>query len=399
MRIFVSCEKRSKMEKLKRTWAEINLDNLRYNVGQLRGMLKDQVSLMAVVKADAYGHGDVEVANAISDLADWYAVSNIMEARRLRRAGLTQPILILGYTPADHAMELFELGVTQAVFGMDYARKLSKAAEEGHVTLDVHIKVDTGMSRIGFSAVDDEKCAIEIAKACMLPNLKAPGIFTHFAVADQEDETSEDFTHLQHDRFSNVVWLLKQRKIEFDQVHCCNSAAMIFITSFHHTMVRPGIVMYGCSPSGEPMEQIDLRPVMSLKSTISLVKEVVPGETIGYGRKFTCFEPMKVATVAIGYADGYPRALSNKGYVFVNDAVVPIVGNICMDQMMIDVTGVDAREGDTVTLFGGDCPIGADNIAALAGTINYEILCGVSRRVERVYIRDGKEISVVDYTL
>ena len=157
--------------------------------------------------------------------------------------------------------------------------------------------------------------------------------------------------------------------------------------------------MYGCSPNGEPMEQIDLRPVMSMRSTISMVKEIVPGETVGYGRKYTCMDPMRIATVCVGYADGYPRALSNKGYVFVNDAVVPIVGNICMDQMMIDVTGVDVKEGDVVTLFGPDCPIGADNIAALAGTINYEILCGVSRRVERVYIRDGKEISVVDYTV
>ena len=160
------------MEKLKRTWAEINLDNLRFNVEQLRGLLKDQVSLMAVVKADAYGHGDVEVANAISDLADWFAVSNIMEARRLRRAGLTHPILILGYTPEDRASELFELGVTQTVLGMDYARKLSASAVEAGVTVEVHIKVDTGMSRIGFSAVDDEACAMEIAKACLLPNLK-----------------------------------------------------------------------------------------------------------------------------------------------------------------------------------------------------------------------------------
>ena len=387
------------MDKLKRTWVEIDLDNLRHNCEQLKGMLKDQVCLMAVVKADAYGHGDVEVARAISDIADWYAVSNILEARRLRRAGITHPILILGYTPEERVAELFEMGVTQTVFGMDYARELSKAAEEAGVTVEMHIKVDTGMSRIGFSAVDDEACALEISKACFLPGLRATGIFTHFAVADEDTEQSEAFTRLQHDRFSNVVWLLKQRKIEFDQVHCCNSAAMLMIPSYHHTMVRPGIVMYGCSPNGEPMEQIDLRPVMSMRSTISMVKEVVPGETIGYGRKFTCFDPMKVATVAVGYADGYPRALSNKGYVFFFFSVVPIVGNICMDQMMIDVTGVDVHEGDTVTLFGADCPIGADNIAALSGTINYEILCGISRRVERVYIRGGKEISVVDYTV
>lgn len=387
------------MEKLKRTWAEIDLDSLRHNVEQLRGMLKDGVSLMAVVKADAYGHGDIEVANELRDLADWYGVSNLMEAKRLRLAGLQQPILILGYTPPERAYELFELGVTQTVLGADYAQKLSDAAREAGVKLDVHIKVDTGMSRVGFSAVDAAQCTAEIEKAVCLPGLRAKGIFTHFAVADDCSEECEAFTEQQHERFSDVIWQLKQRGIEFEQVHCCNSAAMVNMSSYHHTMVRPGIVLYGCSPDGERIPGLDLRPVMTLKSTVSMVKQLPAGETVSYGRRYTATEPMTVATVAVGYADGYPRLLSGKGYAFVNDCVVPILGSICMDQLMLDVTGLPVKEGDTVTLFGGESPISVDNVAALAGTIHYEILCGVSRRVERVYIKGGEECAVVDYTV
>ena len=386
------------MEKLKRTWVEINLDNLRHNCEQLKGMLKDGVAFMAVIKADAYGHGDVEVANAILEFADWFAVSNLMEAKRLRKANITKPILILGYTPAENAVDLFEMGITQTVLGADYAKELSDAAVKAGITVNVHIKVDTGMSRIGFCAAQMDECVADIEKAVYLPGLNATGIFTHFAVADEDSKESSDFTLLQHDRFSEVVWELQKKGIEFERVHCCNSAAMIFIPSYHHTMVRPGIVLYGCSPNGKPLEEVDLKPVMTLKTAVSLVKDVHPGETIGYGRKYRCDQDMKVATVAIGYADGYPRVLSNRGYAFVNDTVVPVIGNICMDQMMLDVSSVDVHEGDQVILFGGDSPISVDNVAALAGTINYEILCGISRRVERVYIRDGKEISVVDYT-
>lgn len=386
------------MEKLKRTWVEINLDNLRYNCAQLKGMLKDGVALMAVVKADAYGHGDVEVANAIAEYSDWFAVSNLMEAKRLRKAGIDKPILILGYTPVENCVDLSEMGITQTILGPEYAGELSAAAVGAGITVDVHIKVDTGMSRIGFAACEPAECVRQIEEAVHLPGLKTTGIFTHFSVADEDTEESKAFTLLQHDRFSDVIWELKKRGVDFERVHCCNSAAMIFIPSYHHTMVRPGIVLYGCSPSGKPIEEVDLRPVMTLKTTVSLVKDLHPGETVGYGRKYRCEKDMKVATVAIGYADGYPRILSNRGYAFVNDTVVPIIGNICMDQMMLDVTDTEVHEGDQVVLFGEKCPISVDNVAALAGTINYEILCGISRRVERVYIRDGKEVSVVDYT-
>ena len=386
------------MDKLKRTWVEIDLDNLRYNCGQIRGLLNGRALFMAVVKADAYGHGDVAVASELSDIADWFAVSNIIEARRLRRNGIEKPILILGYTPAECCGELFELGITQSVLDLQYAEKLSEAATAAGVKVDVHIAVDTGMSRIGFQASDPAVCVNEIVKAVCLPGLNASGIFTHFAVADEDNDISNTFTQLQHERLTEVVWQLEQRGVKFSLIHCCNSAAVLTIPSFYHSMVRPGIVMYGCTPTGKPMEGIELKPVMSFKTVVSQVKELPAGETIGYGRKFRAGAPMKVATVAAGYADGYPRSLANKGYGFVNECVVPEVGNVCMDQMMFDVSYADVKEGDVMTLFGGDSPITVDNVAAMAGTISYEILCGISRRVERVYVKGGKEISVVDYT-
>ncbi len=387
-----------RMDKLKRTWVEIDLDNLRYNCEQIKGMLNGRALFMAVVKADAYGHGDVAVANELQDLADWFAVSNIMEARRLRRNGIVKPILILGYTPAECCGELFELDITQTILGMEYAEKLSEAAIAAGVKVKVHIGVDTGMSRIGFSAVDTATCVNEIVKTVCLPGLESTGIFTHFAVSDEDNDISNTFTQMQHERFTDVVWQLEQRGVRFSFVHCCNSAAVLSFPSYYHTMVRPGIVMYGCTPSGKDMEGIKLRPVMTFRTVVSLVKDLPAGETIGYGRKFRAGAPMKVATVAAGYADGYPRCLANKGYGFVNECVVPEVGSVCMDQMMFDVSYADVKEGDVMTLFGGDSPITVDNVAAMAGTISYEILCGISRRVERVYLKGGKEISVVDYT-
>ena len=387
------------MEKFRRAWAEINLDNLRENCEMIHGLLKDDCAMLAVVKANAYGHGDVEVAKEIADIVDGFAVSNMLEGRRLRRAGIRKPILILGYTPATYAQDLFELNLIQTVVGMEYARELSEAASKAGVTLEVHMKVDTGMSRIGFSAVDSEKCIDDIEKACYLPNLKATGIFTHFAVADEEtSKESVDFTELQHSRFSDVVYGLSKRGIEFERVHCCNSAAIISKPSYHHTMVRAGIIMYGAEPSSTMLTSLPFKPVMALKSVVSMVKNLPAGETISYGRKYKATEEMQVATVTIGYADGYPRMLSNRGYAYVRDCVVPVVGAVCMDQLMLDVTGLDVHEGDIVTFFGGDSPISAANLASMIGTINYEIFCGIGARVERVYLKNGEEIKVVDYT-
>ena len=387
-------------QQFRRTWVEIDLDNLKHNYRTVRSLAAEDVKIMAVVKADGYGHGSVQVARTLERCGvDWFAVSNLLEAVTLRRAGIERPILILGYTPTSSVMDLFRYDVTQAIFDVGYAEELAAQASRAEVTVKAHLKLDTGMSRIGLSLRDREQLLTDIARICFQPSLHVTGIFTHFAVADEDSDNSMRFTRTQHERFMSVVEELRSHCIEFEEIHCCNSAASVFAPSYPHTLIRPGIVLYGLSPTGAPVRGLDLRPVMEMKTVVSMVKDLYPGESVSYGCTFTARERMRIATLPVGYADGYPRALSGKGYVYVGDRLVPILGRICMDQMMIDVTDVDVREGDVVTLFGGSSPIGLDNMAGLVGTISYELMCGISRRVERIYIEDGKLSEVVDYTL
>ncbi len=388
------------MEQFNRTWAEINLDNLKHNFNVVKAVTGPDVRVMGVVKADGYGHGSVQIARMlVSSGAEWLGVSNLLEAVILRRAGITAPILVLGYTPASSVRELYEYDVTQTVFGSDYADEISSAAYSAGVVVKAHLKIDSGMSRLGFSLRNRETLLTDIARVFYQPSLQVTGIFTHFASADEETEIGRVFTAKQHGRFMSLVDELRAHCIEFEDVHCCNSAATALYPEYHQTMVRPGIILYGLSPNGSAMKMLDLRPVMELKSVVSMVKDVYPGDSISYGCTYTAKEPMRIATLPVGYADGYPRGLSNKGCVYVADRIVSIVGRVCMDQMMIDVTGLDVKRGDVVTLFGGASPIGLDNVAGLVGTISYEIMCGISRRVERTYILDGRVSEIVDYTL
>ena len=387
------------MQRLMRTWVEISIDNLEHNYQQVRSLLRADTRVMAVVKADGYGHGAAQVAQTMQACgADWFGVSNIMEARALRVAGITKPILILGYTPEEKARDLFELSCTQCVFGEDYAERLATVAHRENVIVDAHIKLDTGMNRLGFDVHNIENLTTQLARVCYLPNLKVTGIFTHFAAADENTDHGRYYTAMQHRRFATVMSELTKRGFAFRDVHCCNSGGTMYYPEYHHSMVRPGIILYGCFPSGAPVNGVQLKPVMTLKSVVSFVKQVRAGEKISYGCTYEAYENMKVATIPIGYADGYPRALSNRGYAFVCDRVVPIVGRVCMDQILLDVTGINVIEGDIVTLFGGNSPIGMDNVAGIVGTINYEIMCGISRRVERVYIKNGRVSEIVDYT-
>ena len=388
------------MQQLKRTWVEIDLDALQHNFNAVRAAVGSGCDIMSVVKADAYGHGSRQAAFALQQAGtDWFAVSNINEAKALRLAGITKPILILGYTPAECVRELFELDITQTVFGLEYGDHLARAAEREGLLINVHIKVDTGMSRLGFSSRDPRLAAEDIAAVCANASLRATGIFTHFAVADENSKQSDAFTRSQYRAFCEVLGELEERGLTFFHRHCCNSAATLTHPEYHMDLVRPGVILYGLSPSGEPIPGADLRPVMTLKSVVSMVKDVQVGEPISYGCTYTADRPMQVATLPIGYADGFPRCLSNKGMGYVRGHVAPIVGRICMDQLMLDVTGIDVQEGDVVTLFGSGCPISLDNVAVLAGTINYELMCGISRRVQRIYIKDGRLFDVVDYTL
>ena len=385
---------------LKRTWAEIDLNKIEKNYDICRSMLRDGVKMMGVIKADGYGHGAVAYAEIFSKKGcEWFAVSNLDEALQLRAAGIETPILILGFTPAEKAGELAFNHIAQAVYNSEYAAALSQNAVEQGVQVNVHMKVDTGMSRIGFLYQDSEDDAAtidEIENACKLPGLYAQGIFQHFAVADC-GEQGEVYTRLQYDLFLDVVRRLQKRGIDFELYHCCNSAGASEYRDLQLNMARLGIVIYGLTSSDLVKEQWGIESVMSVKSVVAMVKEIEAGTTVSYGRTFTAEHDMKIATIPIGYADGYTRRLSGNGArMIINGAYVPIIGTICMDMCMVDVTGLDVKAGDAVTVIGkeGDKAVTADEVAAKSGTINYEITCDISKRVPRVYVRDGKVVSV-----
>lgn len=384
---------------LKRTWAEIDLDKIEKNYDICRSMLREGVKMMGVIKADGYGHGAVAYAKIFSEKGcEWFAVSNIDEALQIRQAGVDTPILILGFTPAEMADALAYNNISQAVFDYDYACDLNKAALEKGVELNIHIKVDTGMTRIGFLYQDSENDAQSIdlmEKACKLPALFPQGIFQHFAVADNGDE-GEVYTRLQYDLFLDVIKRLHKRGIDFELCHCCNSAGASEYRELQLDACRLGIVLYGLTSSDKVREQWGIEPVMSVKSVVAMVKNIEKGTTVSYGRTFKAEKDMKIATVPIGYADGYTRRLSGKARMIVAGEYVNVIGRICMDMCMIDVTGLDVKAGDEVTVLGrvGDKCVSADELAEKSDTINYEITCDISKRVPRVYIKDGKAVKV-----
>lgn len=347
---------------------------------------------MAVVKANAYGHSASIVAPALEkNGADAFAVSNIDEALALREYGITSPVLILGYTPCDMADTLVKNNISQCVFSPEYAKALSKSAVKSGKTVKIHIKLDTGMSRIGFDCRDESLCGISDAiAAARLDNFELEGIFTHFAVSDRDLSADDGFTDMQYRLFCDGVKRFENEGLHPKIKHCCNSAAFFCDREKQLDMSRAGIVLYGLSPSGRAQDYPDLIPVMSVKSVISMVKTVKRGTTVSYGRTFTAERDMKLATVTTGYADGYPRALSNKGCVLIGGKRADIVGRICMDQFTVDVTGIEnVKQGDEVLLFGKELSV--DLLADICGTINYEIICGVSPRVIRVETKtDGR---------
>lgn len=384
-------------EILRRTWAEIDLDALANNFEAVRRSADPRAKLCCVVKADAYGHGAMRMARELEALgADWFAVSNLEEALQLRLAGIRQPVLVLGFTPAEEAKSLAEYHISQCVYSPEYARQLSRYAEAAGVTVKIHVKVDTGMSRLGFYFQDinrDEEAVREIRDACTLPGLEPEGIFTHFAVSDG-GQAGDPFTMRQFGCFKEMIEALLREDVAFAVRHCANSAAVFDYPLSHLDMVRAGIVLYGLYPSEDLRNRPDLRPVLSLRSVVSHVKTLKAGATVSYGRDFTADREMTVATVPVGYADGYPRILSPKGaQVLIDGKRCPILGRICMDQMMVDVSHLEQVEiGSIVTLIGQDGKeeITADELAEREGTINYEVVCGLSKRVPRVYLKNGK---------
>lgn len=379
-------------------WAQIDLDAAAHNMRQIRKHVGSDVKIAAVVKANAYGHGSVELAKTFAENgADCFAVSSLDEAVELRRyAHIDKEIFILGHTDARRTEELLTYDIEPAVFNLKNAEFFSQEAQRLGKTLRVHIAVDTGMSRVGFQV--NEFSVSEIKTIAALPNIEIRGMFTHFAVSDMKDKT---FTRQQYGHFRWMCKRMEEEGIHIALRHCCNSAAVLELPEYYCDMVRPGIIMYGCEPSPEiDIKPYDLRPVMSLRCCIAHVKLIDAGATVSYGRHYTAPSRRKIATLPVGYADGYSRILSGKVDVLYHGHRVPQVGAICMDQCMIDVSGeANVHAGDEVVLFGrqGDSFIPIEEIAAACGTINYEIMCNISRRVPRVYMKNGKVVGREEY--
>lgn len=388
---------------LKRTWAAVNLDRIAHNAAAIRKTLPAGCMLMGVVKADAYGHGEKYVAHELARAgADWFGVSSIDEAVSLRTQGISLPILIFGITPAERAGTLSEYSLAQTIHSTRYGQELHEAASRAGVRLDVHIKTDTGMSRLGFDAKGDslERSAAEILEVASYTHFNAQGIYTHFACADELEPDSVAYTNGQFERFKAVVARLEGLGRSFPIKHCCNSAGMMLYPEMHMDMVRPGIALYGFDPSPDCAGKLNLKPVMELYSVVSMVKEIEAGTPVSYGRRFTARDRTKVATVPIGYADGFGRALSNQARMLVRGQFADVIGTVCMDQLMLDVTHIeDVAAGDLVTVVGrdGENELTFDELADLSRTIHYERVCAVGKRVPRVYRRGGEDIGVMDY--
>jgi alanine racemase len=384
-----------KNNKYYRVYAEINLDAIVKNVDNLMALTKENTGALAVVKADGYGHGDVAVAKAVAQKVTGYAVATLDEAVNLRENGVKKPILVLGYVDPYEFDILVSYEITATVFDVETAQLLADAARVQKKQAHCHIKVDTGMRRIGLEP--NENGIAIVKQITALKELSADGIFTHFAASDETDKTSAEH---QFKLFTDFTGRLEKEGIHFTYRHCANSAAVIDMPQVDLDMVRLGIAMYGMYPSDEvKKEKVELFPALDLKSHVTMVKEIPAGEKVSYGGTFTTTRTTKLATVSVGYGDGYPRALSSKGYVLVRGQKAPIVGRVCMDQMMVDVTDIEnVTRADIVTLIGkdGDAEITVEEIAALAGTFNYEFVCDLGKRIPRSYYLNGEYIGTHD---
>jgi alanine racemase len=374
---------------MKRTWAEVDFDKLAHNYHALRGLTPAGTKYLGLVKADAYGHGAVPVAKKLEELgADYLGVACLDEAIEVREAGVKTPILILGCTSSIYAAELVKYNITQACYNLEYAKELSAGAQKAGGTITVHIQCDTGMTRLGFMCHEDtmEKSASEIIEAVKLPGLKAEGIFTHFSDSDG----SEEYTMLQFGRFQDIIQRVRDLGYEFEIRHCANSAATLLYPATYLDMIRPGIVQFGHFPDAKMDHALcDLVPVLELKSRVATVRDVPANTPVSYGRTNTLTRPSRLAVIPVGYGDGFCRGFSNKLTVLINGKKLPIVGRICMDMCMVDVTDApDVKEGDVAILYGSDGtndqPVEAG--AEIMNTISYELLCVLTKRIPRIYL-------------
>lgn len=378
-----------------RTQAKIDLDAVEYNYNSTRAKLPQGCKLLGVIKADAYGHGAVELARFLEDKCDFFGVACIEEAVELKKADIKTPILILGYVAPAFYDLVVKYDIRIPVFSYDTAKALSDEAVKQGKTVPFHFCIDTGMSRIGFQV--NEESADVCKQICALPNIEAEGLFSHFATADESDLTK---ALAQREKYKAFVEMLERRGIQIPIKHLNNSAGIMNFDEYFD-MCRMGIILYGLYPSEEVDKSLlDIKPVMSWLTHISHIKTLEAGREVSYGGTFKTTEPRVIATIPVGYADGYPRCLSNKGRVIINGQYAPIVGRVCMDQFMVDVTDVDGAELDsTVTLVGkdGDAELSMEEVSNAAYSFNYELPCRIARRVPRTYYKDGKFIKATNY--
>lgn len=386
------------MNRYTRVRAVIDLDAILYNMNSMHQNISEDTKIMAVIKADGYGHGAAEVAECIEhlDYLAGYAVATVEEGLILRNHGIKKPILILGYAFPDQYDELIAADMRPTVFTREMAQELSQAAGEMGVDCPIHFAVDTGMSRIGYQVT--EEAADEMAQIARLPHIMVEGIFTHFARADEADKTS---AKEQLALFEKMISMLEERGVEIPIKHCSNSAGIVELKEANMDMVRAGITLYGLWPSEEVRRDIiDLKPALSLITHVAYVKDLEAGRAISYGGTYVTKRPSRIATIPVGYADGYARGLSNKGAVLIHGKRAPICGRVCMDQFMVDVTDIpEVKMGDEVILIGsaGEETITMEEVGELSGRFNYEFVCNLGKRIPRVFRRNGKIIARKDH--
>lgn len=386
------------MKTYSRVYAKIDLDAVTYNMEQMKQRINGDTKIMAVIKSDGYGHGAIQVAEVLEkyDYIWGFAVATLDEAVVLRTEGIQKPILVLGCIFPDQYLEMLDNHIRMNVYTEEMAKEISYMARREGKTAYLHIKLDTGMARLGFAV--NEESIDAITRISKLPNVNMEGVFTHFAKADETDKT---FTENQIRQFVMMTEKLREKGVTFSYEHCANSAAIIDVKEARFDIVRAGISTYGLYPSEEVNQNaVHLKPALALKSHVAFVKEIEAGTPVSYGGTFVAEKKMKIATIPVGYGDGYPRSLSGKGYVLIRGKKANILGRICMDQFMVDVTDIEGVSfGDKVTLIGrdGNETISVEKLSELSGRFNYEFICALGKRIPRVYVKNGKIAEQVDY--
>lgn len=375
---------------LKRCWVEVELDNLEYNYNLIKSSIKKTTDVMAIVKANAYGHGSVAISLYLQNIGvKFFGVSNLYEAVELRDAGIKGDILILGYTPIDSIDLVYKYDIIQTVYNIDYVSKIDKIAQANNFRIRAHLKVDTGMGRLGFLYTEFEKDLKNILLVYKMKNINIEGIFSHFSSADMLDFESVEHTKSQISNFDDLIFVLKSKGIDVGVLHIQNSMGIVNFKDLNYDLVRPGIILYGINPCVKDTTDLNFKPLMTLKSVVSMVKNIKKGSYISYG-DFKADKDMKIATISCGYGDGYPRSSTSKRYVIINGKKAEILGTICMDQMVVDVSYIDKVEVfDEVVLF-DENSISILEMTFENNLFSYEILCNMNNRALKVYKKHGK---------